>query len=134
MKPFRVHLRWEKYWLGLIIGGLVFENQLFSRQLPSTCCSFTIISNLWINCLFGHTIIDLYPRLPILVSIIFDIVTTNWLFINLQIAFMPFWGTQSFKVSPEFYSFRHWSDFPPKGSHKAPELNKLHEYIHVFSK
>jgi len=92
-----------------LILGLVFEN--FSHQLPSTRCSFIIITNI----LIGHTIINLDPRLPISISIIFDIVTRNGLFIHMQI--VPFLGNQSFKASPEFDSFRRAGDFP---DHQAP--------------
>ena len=97
----------------LCILGMVFL--YFSLQLPSTRCSFTIIRNV----LIGIPIIDLDPRLPISVSIsiIFDIVTANGLFIHLQIAFVPFRGNQSFKVCPEFDSCRRTGDFP---DHQAP--------------
>ena len=95
-KPNRVHLRWEMH---LFL--------YFSHQLPSTRCSFTIITNVWI----GIPIIDLDPRLPISVSIILDVVTAEGLFIHMQIAFVPFRGNQRFKASPEFDSLRRRDDF-----------------------
>jgi len=67
---------------------------------------------------FGLTaIIDLNPQLPISISIIFDIVTTNGLFIHLQI--VPFRGNQSFKASPEFDSLRRAGDFL---DHQTPKI------------